>query len=177
MRNLYLTGLPGSGKTEIGKKVARAMGMTFVESAEDILLGEAPTLTELWARIGEADFRVRERVALLRLAHADNLVVAVTDGALIWENNRVTMNKTGLVVSLDRDVEKITFSHEDHPWMPQGRDGLQELYEDRAELFENFSLSVDNNGTMDACVEALCEAIKKENDRFAIDWSQYQLEH
>lgn len=171
MRNLYLTGLPGSGKTTVGKAVAKALGYTFVESLEDILTSDYPTATALWEAEGEDGFRFRERVALLRLAHMDSLVVATSDGALIWENNRVTMNKTGLVVSLLRDVDQITLPGDDYPTLAE--ESLEELAEDRQPLYEAYSRTLANNGTVDAAVETLVAWMKEENDRFAIDWTQY----
>ncbi len=171
MRNLYLTGLPGSGKTEVGRLTAELLGYTFVESLEDILGSDFPTASALWQAEGEDGFRFRERVAILRLAHMDSVVVAVSDGALIWENNRVTMNKTGLVVSLLRDPGLIRLNGTDYPTLED--ETLQELWEDREELYRNCSRCLVNEGTVQEAAETLAAWMKEENDRFAIDWTQY----
>jgi len=172
MRNLYLTGLPGSGKTTVGRLTASLLGYTFVESLEDILGSDYPSAQALWDAEGEDGFRFRERVALLRLAHMDSLVVAVSDGALIWENNRVTMNKTGLIVSLVRDPDRITLTGDDEPTL---RDmSLQELWEDRMDLYAAYSRELSNEGTPEQAAETLAAWMKEENDRFAIDWTQYE---
>ena len=172
MRNLYLTGLPGAGKTAVGRLTAERLGYTFIESLEDILASDYPTARALWQAEGEDGFRFRERVALLRLAHMDSAVVAVSDGALIWENNRVTMNKTGLVVSLLRDPKQIRLEGDDHPTLEE--ESLQELWEDREELYRTFSRCLVNEGTVQEAAETLVAWMKEENDRFAIDWSQYR---
>lgn len=172
MRNLYLTGLPGSGKTEVGRLAAKLLGYTFIESLEDILATEFPSACALWDAEGEEGFRFRERVALLRLAHMDSVVVAVSDGALIWENNRVTMNKTGLVVALQRDPSLIRLANDDQPTLRE--ESLEELWEDRRELYAACSRILVNEGTPEEAAATLAEWMKEENDRFAIDWTQYR---
>lgn len=175
MRNLYLTGLPGSGKSTVGAIAARFLGYRFLESEEDILWGTDGDMQDLWDKEGEDGMRFRERVALLRLAQMDSCVVTLTDGALLWENNRVTLEKTGLIVYLARDLEKIaaTLPEKRCPTLPRGRDSLRELWEERSLLYETFAEAISNEGMPDETARQLMERMIKENGRFEINWSQY----
>jgi len=176
VRNLYLTGLPGSGKSTVGALTARLLSYRFYESEEDILWGTGGDLQDLWDKEGEDGVRFRERVALLRLAQMDSCVVALTDGALLWENNRVTLEKTGLVIYLARNLEKIAeeLPQKRHPTLARGKDSLPDLWEERAQLFEAFAERFSNDGPPEQTARQLAQRMIKENDRYQIDWSQYR---
>lgn len=81
-RRIILTGFMGSGKSTVGPLVAAKLGWQFVD-ADDVIEAEAGcTITELFARHGEAAFRERERAAIARLASGDGLVLALGGGAI-----------------------------------------------------------------------------------------------
>jgi shikimate kinase len=72
----------GSGKSTVGPLVARQLGWNFVD-ADDVIAAEAgSTIAEIFAREGEAAFRVRERAAIARLAGEEALVLALGGGAI-----------------------------------------------------------------------------------------------
>ena len=81
-RRIVLTGFMGSGKTTVGRLLARRLGWSFVD-ADDAIEAEAGcTIPELFRRHGETAFRERERATIARLADGDGLILALGGGAI-----------------------------------------------------------------------------------------------
>ncbi len=104
-RHLVLVGLMGAGKTTVGQLCARTLGRGFVDTDALVEAATGATVPELFATLGEAEFRDRERVALAdAMASPDPLVVACGGGAMVDpENCRVA--RRGVVVWLQAPPE------------------------------------------------------------------------
>ena len=84
---LVLVGLPGSGKTEIGRRIAARLGATFVDTDHEVERGAGRSIGEVFERDGEASFRALERSAIKELGAADagpsvGRVIATGPGAV-----------------------------------------------------------------------------------------------
>lgn len=104
--NIFLIGPMGSGKTTIGKRVARRLGMQFVDC--DLALEEqtgAP-ISLIFDIEGEAGFRRREKNMLESLAASRNALVATGGGIVLDPDNRRLMRASGLVVYLRTSVDQ-----------------------------------------------------------------------
>jgi len=88
LRRIVLTGFMGSGKSTVGPLVAQRLGWRFVD-ADDAIEAEAGcAVAELFAREGEAAFRLREHAAIARLAAAEGIVLALGGGAIERQETR-----------------------------------------------------------------------------------------
>ena len=106
-KNLILIGLPGSGKTTVGKLLAKNLGLPLVDvdtALEENLGCSVPALIE--AR-GEADFRRREHDELYSILKKDGQVVSTGGGAVILPENREILKNRGYVIFLDRSIDEI----------------------------------------------------------------------
>ena len=82
LRRVVLTGFMGSGKTTVGPLVASRLGWRFVDVDDVIEAESAASISELFARDGEASFREREHKTIARLVAGDTLVLALGGGAI-----------------------------------------------------------------------------------------------
>lgn len=102
-----MCGFMGSGKTTVGKCLAKLSGRRFADMDEYIEKSCGMTVTEIFSVYGEDEFRKREREACRRLAMEQNLVIATGGGAMTFPENVEIMKKTGDIVFLDVPIEII----------------------------------------------------------------------
>ena len=107
-RRIVLTGFMGSGKTTVGPLVAARLGWRFID-VDDVIEAEASaTITELFARHGEAAFRDREHATIARLATSDALVLALGGGAIERPETRDLLLNTPGTLLVHLEVELAT---------------------------------------------------------------------
>ena len=100
MRPLFLIGLPGVGKSTIGRIVAERLGLRFVDTDLFVESRYHTTISSMIGCCGIDMFRKRERVALLELLQEEDTLIATGGGLPIWEDNMDRMLARGLVVYL-----------------------------------------------------------------------------
>lgn len=98
--NVYLTGFMGTGKTAVGRALARRLRRPFLDLDAAIEKSAGRPVAEIFARRGEAAFRRLERAALARAAKRGGAVVALGGGALLDPRNRAVAAETGTVIRL-----------------------------------------------------------------------------
>jgi shikimate kinase len=98
---IYLVGYMGSGKTTLGRRLARLMGLNFIDLDKYIEERHCRTVQQLFAGEGEEIFRRYERKALEEVAEYDDVVVSTGGGAPCFFDNMALMNRTGTTVFLD----------------------------------------------------------------------------
>lgn len=105
--NLILVGMMGSGKTTMGRALARHLGKAFVDSDEEIQKRTGVTIPHIFDVEGEAGFRQRETAAIRDLVLRGNMVLATGGGAVVMEQNRVLLQQNGIVVYLKASVHDL----------------------------------------------------------------------
>lgn len=98
--NIYLTGFMGTGKSVVGKSLAKKMGRPFVDLDRLIEKKSGRTVAELFSRRGEMYFRRLEHQQLSTVAKRTNAVVSLGGGALLDARNRELVNMTGVLIRL-----------------------------------------------------------------------------
>lgn len=107
--HIFLTGFMGSGKTTVGKKLARLLRLTFIDMDEYIEKREKLTVKSLFENFGEATFRKIERSCLEEILKKDErLVVALGGGTICYENNLEKIKKAGLLIYIELPVATLT---------------------------------------------------------------------
>ncbi|MDO5505787.1 MAG: shikimate kinase [Pseudoxanthomonas suwonensis] len=102
--NLVLVGPMGAGKTTIGKRLARSMGLTFVDADQAIEKRTGASVATIFECEGEAGFRQRESTVLAELLRDTGRLLATGGGAILSEDNRRLLRERGFVVWLQTDV-------------------------------------------------------------------------
>lgn len=107
VRSAVLIGMPGSGKTAVGRVMARALGVPFNDSDAEIEAAANMTVPEIFARDGEDFFRARETEVLARLLAAPPGVLSTGGGAWMRAENRRLIGAHGVALWLDADLETL----------------------------------------------------------------------
>jgi len=105
--NLILVGLMGSGKTTMGRALAKHMGKAFVDSDEEIQQRTGVTIPHIFDIEGETGFRQRETAAIRELVERDDMVLATGGGAVLAEQNRAMLQQSGIVIYLKASVHDL----------------------------------------------------------------------
>lgn len=144
--NLVLIGMPGSGKSTVGKILSRMLCMPLVDTDALVEQTAGKTIPALFAQEGEAAFRDRETAAARQAAALDNTVIATGGGIVLRPENMEALAATGMIFFRDRDLEDIL--GEDHMGRPLvGRDPekLRILYTQRIELYRKYAQYIISN--------------------------------
>lgn len=97
---VFLVGLPGSGKTTVGKQLARRLGLTFIDSDHVIENRLGCTIRDYFEREGEVAFRDVEQAIINELTLKRGIVISTGGGAVLREANRQVLNARGWTVYL-----------------------------------------------------------------------------
>ena len=108
-KRLFLTGMPGAGKTYWGNQLSRALNWNFIDLDNYISLKEKASISALFASYGEKGFRDREQKYLSDIINGVDLplVIACGGGTPCFFNNMEVMKKNGIVVYLDLPVDDL----------------------------------------------------------------------
>lgn len=104
-KTVVLVGMMGAGKTAVGNALARALGVPFVDSDDEIEKAANMTVAEIFARDGEPFFRQKEAQVLERLLTGAPCVLSTGGGAYLSADNRATIARSGVAVWLKADLD------------------------------------------------------------------------
>jgi len=149
--NLILVGMMGSGKTTMGRTLARHLGKVFVDSDEEIQKRTGVNIPHIFDVEGESGFRLRETIVLADLVKRDNMVLATGGGVVLAGQNRSLLEQNGIVVYLRASVHDLwhrTRHDRNRPLLqtddPYGK--LMELHQQRDPLYRQVADIVIQSG-------------------------------
>ena len=152
MENVVLIGMPGCGKSTVGKLLAEKTRRKFVDADAEIEKEAAMAIPEIFAREGEEGFRRRETRVLARLGKESGQVIATGGGCVTREENRPLLSQNGRIFWLQRDISLL--SKEGRPLSQ--RTAPEEMYRIREPLYRSFAdYSVENSGTPAQTADAI----------------------
>ncbi|MBQ7799148.1 MAG: shikimate dehydrogenase [Oscillospiraceae bacterium] len=132
-QNIVLIGMPGSGKSTIGKLLADALGMQFVDTDEVIVKNENKPIPDIFAELGEERFRDMESAAVLEVAGLQHTVIATGGGAVLREKNVQLLSQNGRIYFIDRPLSSIVATS-DRP-LSSNREALEKRYNERYDIY------------------------------------------
>jgi shikimate kinase len=150
-RPLMLVGLMGSGKTTVGRRVARVLSRSFADADAAIEAAAALSVGEIFERYGEAHFRDGERRVVQRLVEEGHGVIATGGGAFCDPDTRAFLLDRTIPVWLDSPITTLvrrTARKTTRPLLAQGdpREILEELYRRRAPDYAQAPIRVVSEG-------------------------------
>ena len=158
LTSIVLIGMPGCGKTTVGRALAGKLGRTFVDLDEEIVRRAGTSIPEIFAREGEAGFRERESALVREFGERTGLVVSTGGGVVTRRENYIPLKQNGLLLHLRRDPAALP---------TDGRPLSQitapeELWRRRAPLYAAFADGeIDNNGTLAGTLEQIEKEMTK----------------
>jgi len=132
-RNLVLIGMPGCGKTTIGKAVAKITNKEFIDSDDEIVKQEGVSIPEIFESKGEKGFREIESGVIAELSLKQGAVIATGGGAILNKRNIDLLKGNGTVVFIDRPLEQLVTTS-DRP-LSSNRELLEKRYNERYDIY------------------------------------------
>lgn len=174
-KNIILIGMPGSGKTTFGKKLAEILKRDFYDADQVLEAREKHTIKELFAE-GEQCFRDAETRTLRELSKLDGVVIATGGGAVLRPENMEMLKENGVVIFINRSPDKIynCINEQYRPLLADDKMKIYNLYTERKDLYQRYAnYIVPNNGDSEETIHKLIchaqEVIKSEGSYCSID--------
>lgn len=156
-RNIVLVGMPGCGKTTVGKLLAKATGKTFIDTDEVIVKRENKPIPQIFAEVGEKGFRKIESQVIFDISSSQNSIIATGGGAVLDPFNVEILRENGKIYFIDRALDSIAATG-DRP-LSSNRADLEKRYTERYPIYSavcDFHLKAGNDANDNA------ERIKKD---------------
>lgn len=136
MKNLVLVGMPGSGKTSLGRLLADKLGRTFVDTDEKIKTLTGLDSESLIINKGLETFRKIESQIILELTKDQGLVIASGGGSILQEENRDALRQNSYVIYMDRDIKYLATTNRP---LSKTKEDLEKLFEERKYFYESMA--------------------------------------
>lgn len=160
MSNLILFGFKGCGKTYWGKRLAKALHYTFIDTDEILeelyakQHGKKISCSQIYKTVGEMNFRALEQEAIHTLKEKTGCVIALGGGAILFQNNLALLHQLGHLIYLKVDkrvLKERIFSHAIPAYFDPHNpdDSFEKIYRERIPLYENipaFQIDLDQKG-------------------------------
>ena len=146
--NVVLTGMPASGKSSVGKCLAKLLNREFFDLDEEIVKAAGRSIPEIFASEGEAAFRdLESRVLREELAQKNGIVLATGGGAILRKENVTQLRRNGRLYFLDRPLAML-LPTEDRP-LASSAEEIKKRYEERyARYCETADCRIDGAGSV-----------------------------
>ena len=166
MKNIFLVGMPSSGKSTLGKRISDALHYHFIDTDKLIIREEGRSIAEIFAQSGEAYFREAERRVLRTIRPGASVVVSTGGGMPCFHDNMQYINASGVSVFLDVPVEvlvrrMLVHAQEDRPLHspndPELLHNLQQRYITRLPIYSQANIIISGETTEDEVMRRVGE--------------------
>lgn len=164
MRNIYLIGMPGSGKSLIGQKLSLMLDCKFVDTDEMVREVYGKSAEEIILEDGEAFFRNCEHQILLKLLETEGHIVSTGGGMPVFNDHLSLMKEKGIVVYLRYEVSSLWARLlKDHTRpLSNTKEKTELLYSGRRDLYEKAHIIYDAEEDFRKNLKGIVKRIKTE---------------
>ncbi len=168
-RSLVMVGMMGCGKSAIGRRLAQALDIPFVDADEEIEKAAGKSITEIFDEHGEAHFRDGERKVIARLLAQGPQILATGGGAFMNEETRENIGRTGISIWLDAELDVLVrrvARRDNRPLLKHGNPEklMRELLLQRAPTYALSDLVIKSRDVAhDVIIDEIIEALANGN--------------
>ncbi len=162
-KNIVLIGMPGSGKTTIGKEVAKRLQIPFIDMDEMIEKKEGKVISEIFD-YGEEHFRNLETNCAKELSNRKLCVISTGGGIVKRKENIELLKINSIIVFINRSPEKIVsdVDIQKRPLLKNGIENVYKIYNERIDLYKKYcDLEILNDDTIESAVNKIVNSINK----------------
>jgi shikimate kinase len=166
-RTVALVGLMGAGKSTVGRRLAHALNLPFVDADEAIVTAAGQSVEEIFAQHGECEFRRGERQVISRLLAGPVHVLATGGGAFIDPRTRALMKERAISIWLKAPLDvlmKRVSKRDNRPLLKEDNPQavMQRLMDERYPLYAEADITIETGvGPHNAAVALILEALRK----------------
>lgn len=161
MKNIVLIGMPGCGKSTIGKLLSKETGFKFLDLDDYVMESNDMTIEEMFEH-GEEFFRDKETKAVKEVSENLGIIISTGGGVIKRKENMLNLKRNGTIIFIDRSPEKIiqTLDNSVRPLLKDGVKRIFDLYKERYKLYINYSdKTVENNGNINEVISKVKDMI------------------
>lgn len=156
-RNVVLIGMPGCGKSTVGRLVAERLGKPFVDVDDEICQTVGMSIPAFFEKKGEPAFRSIERELTAKFGGMYGQVISSGGGSVMDEVNRQSFRYNGIIVCLERDLKRLPL--QGRP-VSQRAASIEKLFEERHPVYRALAdLVIDNNGSLTQTVDQIVDSL------------------
>lgn len=160
-QNIVLIGMPGSGKTTVGRVIAEKLGRSFADVDEMIVAKAGKSISDIFAQDGEEAFRAMESNAIREISGQTGMVIATGGGSILRRENARHLLLNGRLVLLDRPLSSL-LPTEDRP-LADSWEKITALYQRREPVYRSCAdVVVPGEDTAEETASAVLSAFEKE---------------
>ncbi len=154
MKNIILIGMPGCGKSSVGKLIAEKLGLEFIDTDTLCERISGRAISKIFEADGEKAFREIEHEAIMQATKSNGAVIATGGGAVTVPENYQPLKQNGIVIFIDIDPAKL--QNGDRPLLKVKTN--EQLYNERIELYRKWC---DFSVQSDYCISSVADKILK----------------
>lgn len=151
--NIVLTGMPGCGKSTVGRIIAKKLSRKVFDSDELIEQKAGLSIPEIFEKYGEAYFRSLETQVIAELSKKNGIIISTGGGVPLKEENRQRLSQNGRIYFIKRDLNNLA-----RGGRPLSKDinALEQMYKVRKPVYSAFAdITVENNNTSEQCAQQI----------------------
>lgn len=167
IKNIVLIGMPGCGKSTIGKLLSDETGLEFIDLDEYIVKSNGMTIEEMFEQ-GEGFFRVKETKAVKEVSRNSGIIISTGGGVIKRPENMNYLKEKGIIIFIHRSPEKIiqTLDNSVRPLLKEGVNRIYDLYEERQALYKKYGeIVINNDGNLSEAINEIKKNINIINRR------------
>lgn len=135
-KNIVLIGMPGCGKSTVGKLLSEKLGREMLDTDSEIVASDGRTIPEIFSTEGEPFFRNLETEAVIKTGKQLGKIIATGGGAVMKKENRDALRQNGTIIYLKKDLSLLSL---DGRPLSKDEDAVRKIYEARKDTYEAFA--------------------------------------